>query len=94
MNTHGKNGWRKGTFGDHVLEFELLMPSGEAIVCSREENADIFHATIGGAGLLGCFTSLTLQMTRIYSGLPNVKAVARPNLDGMIQYFDEHVDGN
>lgn len=92
MNTHGKNGWRKGTFGDHVLEFELLMPSGETIVCSREENADIFHAAIGGAGLLGCFTSLTLQMTRIYSGLLNVEAVARPNLDGLIEYFDEHVD--
>lgn len=92
MNTHGKNGWRKGTFGDHVLEFELLMPSGETILCSREENADIFYAAIGGAGLLGCFTSLTMQMTRVYSGLLNVEAVARPNIDEMIAYFDEYVD--
>lgn len=92
MNTHGKNGWRKGTFGDHVLEFELLMPSGETIICSRTENADIFHAAIGGAGLLGCFTSLTMQMTRIYSGLLNIEAVARPHIDEMIAYFEEHVD--
>lgn len=68
MNVHGKNAWRKGTIGEHILEFDLMLPSGEIITCNRTENSDIFHAAIGGMGLLGCFTSLTLKMTRIYSG--------------------------
>lgn len=92
MNTHGKNGWRKGTFGDHVLEFELLLPTGEVLTCSRTTHADLFHAAIGGAGLLGVFLSLTMQMKRIYSGLLTVEAVARPNMAAMLGYLAQHQD--
>ena len=28
-NVHGKNNWRAGSFGEHMLRFELLLPSGE-----------------------------------------------------------------
>ena len=92
MNTHGKNGWRKGTFGDHTLEFELLLPTGEVKTCSRTTNNDLFHAAIGGAGLLGVFLSLTLQMTRVYSGLLEVEAVARPHMAAMLADLAEHQD--
>lgn len=92
MNTHGKNGWRKGTFGDHTLEFELLLPTGEVKTCSRTANSDLFYAAIGGAGLLGVFLSLTLQMTRVYSGLLEVEAVARPHMAAMLADLAEHQD--
>ncbi|MBK8984880.1 MAG: FAD-binding oxidoreductase [Chloroflexi bacterium] len=92
MNVHGKNAWRKGTIGDHILQFDLMLPSGEIIMCSRAENSDIFHAAIGGMGLLGCFTSLTLQMTRIYSGYLQVYTQAQPDLAGMFDYFHAYVD--
>ncbi len=92
MNTHGKNGWRMGTFGDHIIEFEMMLPSGEVIICSREENSDVFHAAIGGAGLLGCFISLTLQMKRVESGLLEIEAVAAPHFAGMFDYFEANVD--
>ncbi|MEM7116235.1 MAG: FAD-binding oxidoreductase [Chloroflexota bacterium] len=91
MNTHGKNAWKVGHFGDHVYEFELMLPTGEQITCSREQNSDIFHAAIGGFGMLGCFTSLTLQLKHVYSGLLNVEAVIRPTLGETIAYFDEHL---
>ncbi len=92
MNVHGKNAWRKGPIGDHILEFDLMLPSGEIITCSRTENDDIFHAAIGGMGLLGCFTSLTLKMTRIYSGFLQVQTQAQPDLAGMFDYFHAHVE--
>ncbi len=92
MNVHGKNSWRKGTIGDHILEFDLMLPSGEIIPCSRTENSDIFHAAIGGMGMLGCFTSLTLKMTRIYSGYLQVHTQAQPDLAGMFDYFHGYVD--
>lgn len=92
MNVHGKNAWRMGPIGDHILSFDLMLASGEVITCSREENRDVFHAAIGGFGMLGCFVSLTMQMKRIYSGLLNVDAVASPNLEEMMAYFDRHLD--
>jgi decaprenylphospho-beta-D-ribofuranose 2-oxidase len=92
MNVHGKNAWRLGPLGDHTLDFDLMLPGGETIHCSREENADIFHAAIGGFGMLGAFTAITLQMKRVYSGLLNVEAAASPNLSAMMGYFEQHLD--
>lgn len=68
MNVHGKNNFKAGTTGDHVLAFELLTAAGERLCCSRTENADIFHAAIGGFGMLGVFSSLTLKMKHINCG--------------------------
>lgn len=91
MNVHGKNAFRVGPIGDHIVEFDLMLASGETITCSREENSDVFHAAIGGFGMLGVFTSLTMQMKHVYSGLLDVETTARANLDEMFAYFDEHV---
>jgi FAD/FMN-containing dehydrogenase len=89
-NIHGKNNWVAGTIGEHVIEFDALLPSGETLTCSPEKNADIFHAMIGGMGLLGVFTSITLQMKQIHSGQLRVMAWAKASLAGML----ESVDGN
>ncbi len=91
MNVHGKNAFRVGPIGDHIIEFDLMLASGETITCSREENSDVFYAAIGGFGMLGIFTSLTLQMKHVYSGLLDVETMAQANLDGMFAYFNEHV---
>jgi FAD/FMN-containing dehydrogenase len=72
MNIHGKNHFVMGCWGDHVLSFDFLLPSGEEMTCSREENAELFHAVLGGFGMLGVITTLTMQMKRIYSGLLRV----------------------
>jgi hypothetical protein len=67
MNIHGKNNWKVGTIGEHIDEFELLLPSGEIVRCARDERPELFHAAIGGFGMLGCFTSITLRMKRVHS---------------------------
>lgn len=90
MNVHGKNAFKVGPIGDHIVDFELMLPSGEIIACSREENSDVFHAAIGGFGMLGIFTSLTLQMKRIYSGLLDVETCTRADLNDMLAYFHEY----
>lgn len=91
MNVHGKNAWKMGTFGDHIYEFELMLPNGEIKTCSREQNSDLFHAAIGGFGMLGCFTSLTLHLKRVYSGLLHVEALVKPNLTTTMQWFEDHL---
>ncbi|HRO92084.1 MAG TPA: FAD-dependent oxidoreductase, partial [Promineifilum sp.] len=90
MNVHGKNAFKVGPIGDHIIEFDLMLTSGEVITCSREENSDVFHAAIGGFGMLGLFISLTLQMKRIYSGLLDVETSSRRDLGEMFAYFREH----
>ncbi len=92
MNIHGKNNWQAGPIGDHILSFTALLPTGEQVHCSREENSDLFHAMIGGLGLLGCFTSLTLQLKRIYSGRLRVRAQVCRNFDDMLAQIDRAKD--
>lgn len=94
MNVHGKNAYQKGTIGDHVLEFDLMLPSGDIITCSREDNSDLFFAAIGGFGMLGIFTSFTMQMTRIYSGYLDVFTQTQSNLGGMFEYFDTFTESS
>jgi FAD/FMN-containing dehydrogenase len=55
-DVHGKNHHRAGTFGEHVRCFELLRSDGSRVVCSREVNASLFAATVGGLGLTGLIT--------------------------------------
>lgn len=79
-NIHGKNNFKMGTFGEHVIEFSAILPTGAEVTCSPKKNADLFHAMIGGYGMLGIFTSVTLQMKRLHSGLLSVDAYPAPNL--------------
>ena len=91
MNIHGKNNYKVGPLGDSVTEFDLFLPNGETRTCSRTENTDLFLAAIGGFGMLGVFTRITLQMKRVYSGLLDVQAVAARNFDELFAKFEEHL---
>lgn len=87
MNVHGKNAFKVGPIGDNILEFDLMLPSGVIITCNRDEHSDIFFAAIGGFGMLGSFTSITLQLKRIYSGLLDVVALVSTDLSAMFEQF-------
>ena len=88
MNIHGKNNFKVGTFGDAIQEFDIVLPSGELRTCSRELEGDLFHAAIGGFGMLGCITRVKLQTKRVYSGDLEVKGVSVQGLDEMMDYFE------
>jgi len=73
-NIHGKNNFKMGTIGEHVVAFNALLPTGAEITCTPNENADLFYSMISGLGMLGVITSVTMQMKRIESGLLEVHA--------------------
>ncbi len=81
-NIHGKNNFKMGPIGEHVVEFNAILPTGAEITCSPKKNADLFYAMISGLGMLGIFTSVTMQMKRIHSGLLTVDAFPVQNLHG------------
>lgn len=93
-NVHGKNNWHVGPLGEHVLEFEALLPNGKEIKCSPKKNADLFYAMIGGMGLLGVFTSITLQLKQIASGNVEVHAWTEPSIARMTSAVDAHKDSD
>lgn len=93
-NIHGKNNFRAGPIGEHVLEFSALLPNGKEVTCSPKKNSEIFYAMIGGLGMLGIFTSITLQMKRIESGLVEVRAWPTSSLREQIESIKENAPHN
>jgi len=94
MNIHGKNNFAVGTFGDNIVEFTLITPAGESLVCSRERNSDLFHAAIGGFGMLGVFVEIRTRLKRVHSGRMRVAAFATEDLEGSLRCLEEHRDSS
>lgn len=109
MNIHGKNHPKAGTIGEHVTACEFLLPSGE-VICLRPDNdsAELFYSAIGSFGMLGVFTSITIQMHRIHSGqLRTIRWAARdlsemfgisesrlPHADYLVGWIDGFASGS
>jgi decaprenylphospho-beta-D-ribofuranose 2-oxidase len=91
MNIHGKNNFRVGPFGEHVLEFDLLTPDGSKIRCTPEESGDLFRAVIGGAGLLGAVTRVKLRLKKIESGLLRVEPLVARDFNELVDRFEERL---
>jgi decaprenylphospho-beta-D-ribofuranose 2-oxidase len=88
MNIHGKNSFAVGTIGEHVERFTLLTPAGDLVECSRTSRPDLFRAAIGGFGMFGCFTSITLRLKAVPGGRLLVKAFAPRSLAEMVEVFE------
>lgn len=87
MNVNGKNSWKYGPFGAHILSLDVVLASGD--VCTIEPGRDpgLFHAFVGSMGLLGILISITLQLQRISSGYVKVRSYAAGSLDEIFALF-------
>ncbi|NVO15683.1 MAG: FAD-binding oxidoreductase [Rhodoplanes sp.] len=66
-DVHGKNHELAGTFGAHVERLGLLRSTGETLTLSRDQNAELFAATVGGLGLTGFIQWVELKLVPIRS---------------------------
>lgn len=89
---HGKNHHVAGTFGRHVLRFELVRSSGERLICSPEENADLFRATIGGLGLTGLITWAEIRLKPITNAYIAEEQIRFESLDEFLALSAESAD--
>jgi decaprenylphospho-beta-D-ribofuranose 2-oxidase len=85
---HGKNNIPAGTLGDHVVRCTLALPSGDEITLTAGDGQDLSRYAIGSWGLLGCFTTITLRLRRIYSGLVEQHQHAYGSLDALLSGLD------
>lgn len=83
-DVHGKNHEQAGTLGAHVTALGLARSSGEVLTLSREENAELFAATIGGLGLTGVMLWVELQLQPIRSAMLDTETMA---LDDLAAFF-------
>ncbi len=79
-DVHGKNHHCAGTFGCHLTEFELMRSDGSRRICSPDENAELFRATIGGLGLTGIITWAELRLKRIAATTIDQEVIKFANL--------------
>lgn len=86
---HGKNHHKAGTFGRFVRRFELLRSSGERLVCSPAENADVFAATVGGLGLTGLMTWVEIALRRIPGPQIALETVPFTGLEDFFRLSDD-----
>ena len=60
-NVHGR-GLAMKPFVADLESFVLVTADGEALVCSREQNTELFTLAAGGYGLFGCIYSARLRL--------------------------------
>lgn len=90
-DVHGKNHHRDGCFSSCVKSIHILLADGRMITCSKDENADLFHATCGGMGLTGIILSATINLLSVPSRIIRQKIFKAKNLEHVFELFDENV---
>ena len=86
-NAHGR-GLRMAPIVSDVESFELIDASGRVRVCSRESDPELFRLAIGGYGLFGVVSAVTLRLTprRKLQRVVEVRTV-----NGLMDAFDARV---
>lgn len=90
-DVHGKNHHHVGSFGQHVTELELIDANRQVTYCSPQKNADIFWATIGGMGLTGIISKISLQLIPVSSNQMLIKHYPAGNLEELLLLLNDSV---
>jgi FAD/FMN-containing dehydrogenase len=88
-DVHGKNHHRGGTFGCHVTQFELLRSNGDRLICSPEENSEMFSATIGGLGLTGLILWVEFRLKAIRNPYIKMESIRFSSLKEFMDLAEE-----
>ncbi|MCH7816979.1 MAG: FAD-binding oxidoreductase, partial [Proteobacteria bacterium] len=89
---HGKNHHLDGSFCDHVLSLSLMLASGEVLVCSRDFNSDLFHATCGGMGLTGMIVDATVKLDKVSGVFIKRQLLIANNLQHCFEVLENNHD--
>lgn len=92
-DVHGKNHIRHGSFGNSVEALDLILPDGQRLHCTREEESEIFHATLGGMGLTGAITAVALKVVPRSESVAEVRVVTTENLDETLEILQRSAVG-
>lgn len=79
VNAHG---WPVpwSAFGSTVRSITMLLPDGGMVLCSRQENAELFNLAMGGYGLFGVIVELEIEIVPNRNLVPTFQHVAGEEL--------------
>lgn len=79
-DVHGKNHHRAGTIGRWIRGLDIMSSDGVERSLAPDDTTGAFAATIGGLGLTGVITRVTLQLVPIASSNMHVETIPFRNL--------------
>ncbi|HVA80193.1 MAG TPA: FAD-binding oxidoreductase [Candidatus Binataceae bacterium] len=85
---HGKSHHRDSSLASHIVSFDLLLASGEIQRCSREDNPELFRASVGAMGLTGVILEAELRLRRVESAWLAGELIRAENLDAALEAFE------
>ncbi len=90
VNAHG---WpvRLGPMGATVRSFDMVLPDGSLVTCSRSENPDLFGMTMGGYGLTGAIVRMEVETAANKRLVPEFKEM--PSRQFGTEFVDALSDG-
>ena len=91
-DVHGKNHHVEGCFSECVEMFNLMLPDGEIVKCSKTENSELFHATCGGMGLTGVILDVKISLKKINSKFIDQTTIKTKNLKETFEAFENNKD--
>lgn len=83
-DVHGKNHHRDGSFGRFVDRLVLQVADGSVVECGPARERELFLATVGGMGLTGLITEVTLRLQPVDSAWMVVETEPVPGLGTML----------
>lgn len=79
-DVHGKNHHKSGSFGCFVEAFELVRSNGERLICSKQQHAEYYFASIGGMGLTGWISWAKIKLLQVSNNAIVTRAYKFANL--------------
>ena len=92
-DVHGKNHHADGSWGNHLVDIELLTPDGSVHTLSPNEDREAFWATVGGMGLTGVILACRFRAIRVESSRMLVDTWRTSDLDETMSLMAER-DGD
>lgn len=87
-NIHGR-GLAQPPFVNDIESFELVDAGGKVRHCSRRENSELFSLAIGGYGLFGVISQVTLRLVRRFKVRRKVEVIAVKDL---LESYESRLD--
>ena len=91
-DVHGKNHHVEGCFSECVEEFNMMLPDGKVVTCSKEATPDLWRATCGGMGLTGVILDAKISLKKINSKYIDQTTIKTKNLKETFDAFEAYQD--
>ena len=89
-NIHGKNAFKSGFFGNHILEITYINLSNFKIEkCTREKNSDVFYSIISGLGVLAVVLEVKINLKKVKHLTVSEKQISLDDINSLFKNIDE-----